>query len=343
MVEQRTATETGDSVLRKPVAVLLDVMPERSQQAIVDQFGDRFEVAFARSADRADLKGLVRNATVLLAMWGAVDESLIEAAAEARVIQKLGVGTDKIDVGAAERCGIPVLKAAGINADAVAETTILLTLAVSRHLLRAVRESRAGHFEKEALRAETFQLTGKTFGLFGLGHIGQAVARRLTGFGVEILYHDVVRASSDVENAAQATYVSFEELLRRSDIVSLHVPSTPQTVGLFNAETFSTMKEGAILINTARGALVDETALAQAVRDGQILGAGLDVTIQEPLPSTSPLFDLDRVVVTPHIAGAVGNNFPRVVKRAYDNATALLSGQAVRPDDIVVWPKAMRP
>lgn len=326
----------------RPLAVLLDVMPEQSQRAVTDGFGGSFDIAFARSTDPRELHELVRGATVLLAMWGAVDSSLIEAASEARVIQKLGIGTDKIDTDAAERLGIPVLKAAGINADAVAETTILLTLAVSRHLLKAVRESRAGHFEKEALRAETFQLTGRTVGLLGMGHIGQAVARRFSGFGVEIVYHDVVRVSADVEVACRATYVSFEELLQRSDIISLHVPSTPQTVGLFGAEAFACMKTGSILINTARGALVDEFALAEAVRSGKLVGAGLDVTEQEPLPSTSPLFDLERVVVTPHIAGAVGDNFPRVVQRAYDNVAALLEGRPIRAEDVVVWPESSR-
>jgi phosphoglycerate dehydrogenase-like enzyme len=322
----------------KPTAVLLDVMPDQSRKAISDRFEPHFDVRFARSDDRGDLLRLVHDADVLLGMWGQIDAELIASANSARIIQKLGVGVDKIDVDAAARQRVAVFKAAGINADAVAETAILLTLAVSRNLMKAVRESRAGHFEKEVLRAETFQLTGKTFGLFGLGNIGQGVAKRLHAFGVDVIYTDVVRAPEVVEQAANATFVSFDELLKRADILSLHVPSTPETTGLFNRETFTAMKQDAILINTARGALVNEDDLAEAIRSGHILGAGLDVTVVEPLPASSPLFELDRVIVTPHIAGAVGNNFPNVVSRAYDNITSFLAGKTVRPEDVVTVP-----
>lgn len=321
---------------RRPRAVLLDVMPRSSRRTLADTFAPAFDMAFAREADRSDLRGLVAGATVLLAMWGAVDAGLIEAAAGARVIQKLGVGTDKIDTEAAGRHGMSVLRLAGVNAEAVAEATVLLTLAVSRHLVKAVNQARAGTFDKERLRAEAFQLAGRTVGLFGFGHIGEAAAVRFAGFGVDVVYHDIVRAPGEVEARCGVRYVSFEELLSRSDVLSLHAPSTPQTRGRFGAEAFRLMKPGAILINTARGALVDEEALAAAIGDGRLLGAGLDVTQEEPLDPASPLLSLDRVVVTPHIAGAVGDNFPRVARRAYENVTAVLAGRPVPAADVVI-------
>lgn len=331
----------GDAALAgRPRAVLLDVMPQSSRETLRTAFGDAFDFGFASSGKDDERIALVGGATVLLSMWGTVDHRLIDSATEAKVIQKLGVGTDKIDLEAAANRGIAVLKAAGINAEAVGEATVMLALAVSRHLLKAVRDSRAGRFEKEALRAATFQLVGRTVGLFGLGHIGRAAARRFNGFGVELIYHDLVRASGEVESDYGARYVSFEELLDRSDILSLHVPSTPQTSGMINAQTLARMKPTAILVNTARGSLVDERALAGAIARGELLGAGLDVTAEEPLDPSSPLFELDRVIVTPHIGGAVGDNFPRVAARAFDNVTALLAGREVRAEDVVVAPRA---
>lgn len=320
---------------KKPRAVLLDVMPDNSRETIRKAFEGTFDLGFAVTGEESELRDLVRGATVLLSMWGTVDHDLIDVATDAKVIQKLGVGTDKIDVEAAANRGIAVLKAAGINADAVGEATVMLTLAVSRHLLKAVRDSRAGHFEKEALRATTFQLVGRTVGFFGLGHIGRAAARRFRGFGVELIYHDLVRAPAEVERDHGLQYVSFEELLERSDVLSLHVPKTPETSGIIDAHALGRMKPTAILVNTARGGLVDEDALAGAISRGELLGAGLDVTAEEPLDPGSPLFALDRVVVTPHIGGAVGDNFPRVAARAFENVTTLLAGREVRAEDVV--------
>jgi phosphoglycerate dehydrogenase-like enzyme len=319
----------------RPIVAVLDAMPETSRAVISEIFGVDFDVAFVADNSAEAKRSTAVGATVLLTMWGAVDAATIEAARGARLIQKLGVGTDKIDVKAAEAAGITVLKAAGINADAVAELTLLLTLAVGRALPKAMAAARAGVLAKEDLRAESFQLLGKTVGLLGLGHIGQAVARRFAGFGVELVYHDVRRAPEDVERDCGIRYVDKDELIAVSDVISLHLPSTPSTDRIVDDAFLKAARPGLILINTARGSLVHEQALADAITEGRVLGAGLDVTADEPINPESPLLGLERVVLTPHVGGAVANNFPRVIARAHDNARAVLDGGDIAPGDVV--------
>jgi phosphoglycerate dehydrogenase-like enzyme len=318
----------------RPRVAVLDVMPPASREVISGIFDPRFEIAFA-DGDTAEEKAAVAAGSVaFLTMWGAVTAETIAAAPQCRVIQKLGIGTDKIDTTAAGERGIAVLKAAGINAEAVAELTVLLALAVGRHLPRAVSAARAGEPIKEELRAVSFQLLGRTVGLVGFGHIGRAAAARFRAFGAHIVYYDVYRAAPDDEAALGATYLELAELLATADVISLHVPAADRPV--LDRDALATVKPGAIVVNTARGSLIDEVALVDALQSGALLGAGLDVTAEEPLPDDSPLLALDRVVLTPHIGGAVANNFPRVIERALRNVTAVLEGGALSPADVVV-------
>jgi phosphoglycerate dehydrogenase-like enzyme len=319
--------------------VALDPLPELSQNVIREVFAE-FDVSFTASKDLAELRPLVQDATVFLSSWGRIDRELMEAAPKLRVIQKLGVGVDKFDLPAAGELGVTVFKAAGINAEAVAELALMLTFAVGRNLFKAVKLSREGKFEKEALRAESTQIFGRTVGLYGLGHIGRAVAKRFQSFGANVIYYDLYRTSPENEQALGVRYVTFDELLAESDVISLHAPSTPETNGTFDAAAFAAMRPNSILINTARGELVDDDALARAIITGELRGAGLDVIANEPLSPASPLFGLDQVVITPHIGGAVGDNFPRVIERAYENVTAALAGEPLRAEDVVVAPPA---
>jgi phosphoglycerate dehydrogenase-like enzyme len=324
--------------LPKPIVAVLDVMPDSSREVISSAFGAKFDIVFVAEDSEAAKAMAAEKAAVLLTMWGAVTGRTIAAARYCKVIQKLGVGVDKIDVQAAERRGIVVLKEAGINADAVAELAVLLILAVARHLNATLASARAGLLAKEELRAQSVQLTGKTVGLLGLGNIGLAVARRLRPFGVSLRYHDVRRLEPHSEREHGVEYVGFHELIGTVDVLSLHLPKTPETDLIIDKDVLATVKPGLILINTARGSLIDEEALAAAVQRRQVLGAGLDVTAQEPLPADSPLRRLDRVIITPHVGGAVADNLPRVIARAYSNVTAVLGGRPVPANDIVIDP-----
>jgi phosphoglycerate dehydrogenase-like enzyme len=326
------------TVVSSPVVALLDTMPATSREVISRVFGGEFRLVFVADDSPESKRTAAAEATALLTMWGAVDAVTIASAPRCLVIQKLGVGTHKIDVAEAGRRGVAVLNAAGVNAEAVAELAVLLMLAVARHLGKAMAAARTGQVEKEELRTESFQVLGKTVGLVGFGNTGQALAQRLTGFGVTVVYHDLRRAAPAVERGCWARYVEFEELLAVSDVISLHLPAGPSTNGLINDQVLARTKPGLILVNTARGSLIDEDALVRAVKDGRVLGAGLDVNAQEPLPVTSPLLTLDRVILTPHVGGAVANNFPRVIEHAYRNVRAVLDGQPVPEADIVSWP-----
>jgi phosphoglycerate dehydrogenase-like enzyme len=318
---------------RGTVAVL-DVMPQASRLVISSIFGGSYDVVFADGDGPEDKQRAAAGADALLTMWGSVDAGTIGAAPACRVIQKLGIGTDKIDVEAARERGIVVLKAAGINAEAVAELAVLLALAVGRNLPRATAAARAGQAIKEELRAQSFQLMGQTVGLVGFGHIGRATAARFKAFGAEVVYYDVYRADPEVEAASGVRYLELAELLAIADVISLHVPAGDSPI--LDAAALQQTKQGAIVVNTARGSLIDEDALVEAIRSGRVLGAGLDVTAVEPLPPGSPLAELDRVVLTPHVGGAVANNFPRVIRRAFDNVQAVLHGGDVHPADVVV-------
>jgi phosphoglycerate dehydrogenase-like enzyme len=320
----------------KPLVAVLDVLPPGSRRLIEERFATDFDVRFAE--DPVQRLELVRAATVLLAGWDAVDSGIIEATSSCRVIQKLGVGTDRIDVRAAELRRIPVLRAAGVNAIPVAEMTVLLALAVLRRLPWAVESVRTGRLAKEQLRTVTSQLAGKTVGLVGAGYVGRAAAKRFASFEVKLSYFDSRRLTVDLERELRLSYLPLDELVSFADVLSLHLPLNAETDRIVDARLLARMKPGAILVNTARGGLVDELALISALENGSLAGAGLDVTAQEPLPLSSPLLTMENVVVTPHYAGSVADNFPRVVAHAYRNVTNVLAGLPVPPEDVVSWP-----
>ena len=229
-----------------------------------------------------------------------VDDKLMEQAPKLRVIGRAGVGVDNIDADSATRRGIVVMNTPGANAVAVAELTLGLMLALARKVPQANSTMHAGKWEKKSLQGA--ELRGKTFGILGLGRIGLEVARRARGFGLEIVGSDpFVSAAVARENGIRL--VPVEELFSTSDYITLHVGLTPQTHGIVNAKTIATMKKGVRIVNCARGELVDDAALAAALKSGHVGGAALDVFIEEP-PKNSPFAGMDNVILTPHIAGS---------------------------------------
>jgi len=231
-----------------------------------------------------------------------VDDALMEKAPRLRVIGRAGVGVDNIDAEAATRRGIVVMNTPGANAVAVAELTIGLMLALARKLPAANTSMHAGKWDKKNLQGA--ELKGKTLGILGLGRIGLEVARRARGFGVEIIGNDpFVSAAIARENGI--LLVSVEDLLAKADYLTLHVGLTPQTHGIINAKTLAAMKKGVRIINCARGELVEDAALIDALKSGHVGGAALDVFAEEP-PKNSPYAGFDNVILTPHIAGSTG-------------------------------------
>src|SRR6201996_2743539 len=244
----------------------------------------------------ADADGLVVRSAVQ------VDDALMAAAPKLRVIGRAGVGVDNIDADAATRRGIVVMNTPGANAIAVAELTIGLMLALGRQLPKANTLLHAGKWEKKSLQGS--ELRGKQLGILGLGRVGLEVARRAKAFGMELLGHDPFVAPA-VARENGVRLCSVDELFRSADFLTLHVGLTPQTAGIINGKTLATMKKNVRIVNCARGELIDDAALVEGLRSGQVAGAALDVFSQEPLKD-SPYFGLENVILTPHIAGSTG-------------------------------------
>jgi len=229
-----------------------------------------------------------------------VNAELLAHARKLRVIGRAGVGVDNIELDPATRLGIAVMNTPGANAVAVAEHTLAMMLAMARHLCRANALMHAGKWEKKSLQGT--ELRGKTLGVVGLGRVGMEVARRARAFGMEIMAHDPF-VSVVVAKEQGIQMASLDDLYVAADYLTLHVGLTPQTTGMINAETIEKMKRGVRLVNCARGELIDEAALAQALKQGYVAGAALDVFAEEP-PKNSPLAGLDNVLLTPHIGGS---------------------------------------
>ena len=246
-----------------------------------------------------------------------------------KLVQLISAGYDAIDMAAARRSGIPVCNNGGSNSVSVAEHTLMLILAVLKRLTwchgNVVSSKwRVGGFDHMPLH----ELEGKTVGIVGLGRIGKKVARRLHGFDARVQYYDIVRLTEDEEDALGVRFVLFEELLRTSDIVTVHVPLSDATRGLMSTREFATMKPDAIFINTCRGPVVDEAALQKAITSGHLGGAGLDVMVEEPPAPNHPFFGLENVIITPHMAGPTWENWPKAFRNALDNIQRVAAGRA---------------
>lgn len=326
----------GADMVRKPVVLCVDLLPPAMRQLMAGQKPEGLELVFAESADESEWIAKVRDTDYILCSWTPVSEQVIQAASRLKLIQKYGIGVDKIDLKAAAIRGIPVCISAGVNAVAVAETAITLMLAVYKRLCVADNSLRAGQWLKWELRTGCYELWQKTVGLVGGGAIGQAMAKRLYhGFECRVLYYDIIRLSQEMETALGMTYVAMEKLLRESDIVSLHAPLLPETHGLMNAKTLAMMKPNAILINTARGGLVDETALIEALQKGIIAGAGLDVFAKEPPGLENPLLRMDNVVMTPHNGGGTVDTMKRIISHSFNNIMKVEQGKPLPEADRV--------
>jgi len=270
----------------------------------------------------------VEDADVLVVALEPVTEVLLNRAKQVKLVQRLGVGYDNVDLDAATRYGVPVCNMPDFNAASVAEHTLMLILGLLRRLFESSLSMKAGRWPLHAIVANgVFELSGKTLGIIGLGAIGQEVARRAKPFEVEICYYDERKPPMAVEEALGASFVSLEDLLRRADIVTLHVPLTSGTLCLIGRPELWKMKQTAILINTARGAIVDEEALTDALEQGVIAGAGLDVFAEEPLGPRHRLRRCPNVLLTPHVAGQSREAMERMVGMMLENIQRVVRGE----------------
>jgi lactate dehydrogenase-like 2-hydroxyacid dehydrogenase len=258
-----------------------------------------------------------------------VDDEFLDAAGpQLRVVSNYAVGFDNIDVAACARRGVKVGNTPGVLTETTADLAWALLMAAARRVPEGDRFVRDGKWKTwDPLLLLGPDVHGSTIGIVGFGRIGQALARRAQGFGMEILYHDLEPLPASVTEPFAATYLPLEELLPRSDYVSLHVNLSPVTRHLINAETLAMMKPTAVLVNTSRGPVVDQAALASALRDGVIWAAALDVTDPEPIPMSDPLVGLDNCLIVPHIASASRATRGKMAEMAAANLVAGVRGE----------------
>jgi phosphoglycerate dehydrogenase-like enzyme len=244
-----------------------------------------------------------------------------------RLVQLLSAGYDRVDIEAARKAKIPVSNNGGANALAVSEHAIMLMLAVLKRLIRFHNDVVAGKWRVgNQDEGRVYELGGKTIGIVGLGNIGKKVARRVSAFDARVQYYDIARLTEHEEDALGLRFVLFDELLRTSDIVTLHVPLDDSTRHLIGRRELALMKPTAILINTCRGPVVDEDALHAALSQGKIVGAGLDVMVEEPPKPNHPLFSLPNVTLTPHSAGPTWENWAARFRNGFDNIQRVAGG-----------------
>ena len=286
-----------------------------------------------RPLQRAELIAGIEQADALLCMLSdRIDVEVLEAAPLLRVISNYAVGFDNIDVAAARQRGVEVTTTPGVLTDATADLAWALLLAAARNLGAGERLVRAGEWTGWA----PTQLLGEplrhqTLGIVGMGAIGQAVARRAQGFGMNVVYFNRNQVASEIETSLGAEFVSLDELLRRSDFISLHAPLNDQSRHMFDARAFRLMKPTAVLVNTGRGALIDEAELVNVLREGRIAAAGLDVYEFEPM-ITEGLLTLDNVVLAPHLGSASTLARGDMVRLCCENIVEVLAGRpAVTP------------
>lgn len=313
-----------------------DFPPVYQDHPEVARLRQRGEVAVynTKAASEAELIDRLRGAAVAINVraYSVFNEALLAALPELRLVSILGTGTDNFDLPACSRHGVVVTNTPGASTTSVAELTIALLLAAARHVALTDRKVREGVW----FHQHGIELRGKTLGIVGLGLIGQEVARIGQAFGMNVIawsFHDDPKRAA----ALGVEMTSLDDLLRRADIVSIHVRNSAEARGLIGRREIGLMKSSALLINTARAAIVDQDALLEALREKRIAGAGLDVFLQEPLPADNPWTALDNVVLTPHVGWVTNEASERLTIAPVDNVFNYLDGKPTN----VVNPAAM--
>jgi phosphoglycerate dehydrogenase-like enzyme len=303
--------------LPKPVIdVAMSMLPSGFEMVVVDATSPEFTEA---SREAEYFMGFARTP---------LGPDFYANAKKMKLVQLISAGYNTVDIEAARRAKVPVANNGGANSVAVAEHTVMLILATLKklawqHANVTAGKWRVGDFSETRL----YELAGKRVGIVGLGNIGKKVVRRLKGFDCEVVYYDIVRLAEHEEDALSVKYVLVDELLRTSDVVSLHVPLTPLTQNMISERELNVMKPTAVLVNTCRGPVVDEVALHKALITKRIAGAGLDVMVDEPPSKDNPLLNVDTCTITPHMAGPTWDNWTKTFRNAFDNIQRVAAGR----------------
>jgi D-3-phosphoglycerate dehydrogenase / 2-oxoglutarate reductase len=293
------------------------------EQAALDQVG---ATVIRADLTRQSVDELVPDADAILCDATPISADLLDRAPQLQIVAEYGIGYDNIDAGAASQRGIWVTNVPGFCVEEVADHAMALILAAGRRLFYLDRSVRAGAWDPVRVGQGADRLSNQTVGLIGFGQIGRRVARRAIGFGLHVLAYSP-RTTPEVAREFGAERVELNDVLRRSDYVSLHVPATTSTRGMIDRQALSRMKPSAWLINTARGSVVDETALLEALSSGRIAGAALDVRASEPSSANDPFWQLPNVILTPHASFYSAQSLLELRQRAARSVAAVLAGE----------------
>lgn len=313
-------------MLDRIVVALAGIYPKETYSQFLQLFSNDKRFVIKRIETSKEYEALTDANCIILRCFKASKEDILRNP-NLKLICRWGVGFDSVDIEAAGESGVYVCNTPSANAHAVSEHAIALMLALAHNIVRHTLSLREGVWSKSLFEKQSITLKDKTIGLIGGGSIGRQVAEKVGVFGAKVIYNDVARLSQSTEQEFAMTFVPLEELLRKSDIVSIHVPLTKDNHHMIDKEQFDMMKPGAIVINTARGGLINEKALLDAIDKGHLLGAGIDCTEVEPLEKDNPLMRYANVIITPHVGGTssdIGNSIIPMIEK---NVRKLATGE----------------
>lgn len=329
--------------MRRPRVYITREIPERGLKRIIE----RFDVEIWPKYDPPPKHVIIEKArgadALVTLLTDRIDAEVFDAAPKLKIIAQMAVGYDNIDVEEATKRGIYVTNTPGVLTETTADLSWALLMAIARRIVEADKYVREGKWKVawHPMMLLGRDVYGATLGIIGAGRIGSAIARRARGFNMKILYYDIIRRP-ELEKELGAEYVDLDTLLKESDFITIHVPLTKETYRMINAERLKLVKKTTYIINTSRGAVIDEKALYEALREGRIAGAALDVFEQEPVSMDNPLLKLDNVVLTPHIGSASHETRSKMAEMVAENLLAFFEGRAppnlVNPEVMKIRP-----
>ena len=271
-----------------------------------------------------------RDVEAIIMVAASISVDVLKSCPEVKLLQGIGAGFDKVDVKAINALGIPYANNGGSNAIPVAEFTLSLITGIARGVFRGVQNAKEGNWNTGLRETPSWEITGKCIGIIGMGAIGQRVAQMLVGFDCDTVYYKRHRLPAELERELHTRYLPLNELLQISDVVTMHNSLNNSTIGMIGREQLAMMKPSSFLINTTRGACIDQQALYESLIDGRIAGAGLDVLAQEPTPRDNPLWQLNNVVITPHQSGISQESVTRSAAFAFANVRRAVLGEPIQ-------------
>ena len=292
----------------KPLNIIKGVLPSQFEFKMLDE---QTEKCFIDTVEDADY--------ILAGGRTKLTKAVLDNAQNLKMIQRSGVGLDSLDLDAIRAKGIPLYVNQGVNSQSVAEHTLMMILACMKKMPLINFKTKSGIWRKQEQGLQTFELKGKTVGVIGMGNIARTLVKLLKPFQVNILYNNLIQVEHDFETENNMRFVTLDELLQKSDVVTIHCALTSETRNLINAEAIKIMKDGSVLINTARGGIVDMHALVSALMSGKLAFAAIDVHEKEPIPNDYVLKQIENVILTPHIAGVSYDSFKKMMHDAFRN------------------------